>query len=140
MPENQRLAHYGDISTTMSGKGLLESGATKQFRLCLLFAAIMSILLAGCYPITRSKGVVKDEQGQPVAHATVKISGTSAKPEELQTQPDGTFDFGTVEVISHQDPIEIKLTVEKEGFDRFSKPLIFNASNTDEIILHRSAR
>lgn len=124
----------------MSEKGLLELWPTKRFRPWLILAVITSVFLVGCYPITRSKGVVKDEQGQLVAHAMVKISGKSAKPKELQTQLDGTFDFGAIEIISYQDPIEITLTVEKEGFDRFSKPLVFNADNTDEITLHRSAR
>ena len=124
----------------MSEKVLHELFTTKKLKIFLLLAIITSVFLAACYPVTRSKGVVKDEHGQPVVNATVKIGGRSAKPEELKTKFDGTFDFGDIMIISHQYPIEIGLTVEKEGFDKFTKQLAFNADNTDEIILQRSAR
>lgn len=101
---------------------------------------ITSIFLVACYPVTRSKGVVKDQQGRPIVNATVKIGGKSVTPEELKTKSDGTFDFDDIQISSHQYPIEIELIVEKEEFDRFRKELTFNADNTDEIILQRSAR
>jgi hypothetical protein len=123
----------------MSEKVLHKSLAASKLKF-LLFSVITGALLTACYPITRSKGMVKTEQGQPVADATVKIQGKSAKPEELKTKSDGTFDFGDIEIVSHQHPIEIELTVEKEGFDKFSKQIAFNTENTDEIILRKSNR
>ncbi len=59
---------------------------------------------------------------------------------EQRTKGDGTFDFGNIFIISHQDPIEIELTVEKEGFIQFRKQLTFNAQNWDEIILKQPSR
>jgi len=102
-----------------------------------LLLVIAGVFLSACYPMTRSKGVVKDEQGLPVAEATVRIGGQSAKPEMLITQSDGSFDFGEIEIISHQEPIDIELLVEKAGFEPFSKKLRFNADNRDEIVLRR---
>ena len=139
-PESRLPVRYGGILITMSEKVLHDLSTAKKWRVFLILVVITSVFLAGCYPVTRSKGVIRDPQGQPVANATVKIAGKSAKPEELKTPPDGTFDFGDIEIISHQDPIEIELTVEKEGFNKFSKQLAFNIDNRDEIILQRSAR
>lgn len=122
----------------MLEKAFPESVAVNPQKLFLLLAIIACLFLAACYPVTRSKGVVKDEQGQAIVEATVKIGGKSAKPEALKTKIDGSFDFDTVELISHQHPIEIELTVEKEGFEKFSKPLKFNTDNRDEIVLKRA--
>ncbi len=119
----------------MLGRGLHDF--SKIFASLLSCVAICALLIA-CYPVTRSKGVIRDEQGFPVANAIVRIGGRSAKSEKLITKPDGVFDFGDIKITSHQEPIEIELTVEKEGFDRFTKKLVFNATNSDEIVLRRS--
>lgn len=96
-----------------------------------------TFFLSACYPVTRSKGKVIDDQGLPVAETTVKIGGKSAKPVELKTNSDGTFDFGEIRVISYQEPIEIELSVEKEGFVKTTQKIAFNEANTDEIVLHK---
>ena len=97
----------------MSEKVLHKSLPKLRFRF-LLLVTVASVFLAACYPVTRSYGVVKDGQGQPIADATVTIGGKSVKPEEQKTKPDGMYNFGDIEIISHQDPIEIYLTVQKK--------------------------
>lgn len=101
----------------------------------LLFIILAVGVLSACYPVTRSKGMVKNESGQPVAGAVVRIGGKSAKPAETKTDAGGAFDLGEVAIMSHENPMEIKLTVEKEGYKSFDKQLNFNAENVDEIVL-----
>lgn len=113
----------------------------ESFKKCRVRAfflvALTTFFLAACYPVTRSKGKVTDIESRPIAGAKVKITGKSAHAEELKTGADGVFDFEEVEIISHQEPIEIELIVEKEGFQTYTKNLIFNSENADEIILRK---
>lgn len=118
----------------MLEKGLHKLSDNVQYRV-FIFLAFISIFLTACYPVTRAKGVVKNVQGQPVADAVVKIGGKSAASAETKSGADGTFDFGEVKINSHENPMEIELTVEKEGFNKFSKQLKFDAENVDEIVL-----
>lgn len=127
------------ISKIMSEKALLKLLLSSRLRL-VFFLVLICAALTACYPATQSEGTVKDDQGQPVADATVRIDGKSAKSETVKTNQDGKFDFSEVEIVSHQNPIEIQLTVEKPGFDKFSKPISFNSRNVDEIILQKSNR
>ena len=57
--------------------------------LLFLSLCVLTIVLTACYPVTRSKGNVKNEQGQPIADAVVKIGGKSAKPAETKTNSEG---------------------------------------------------
>lgn len=117
----------------MSEKELHKTFAAAKYKILFIILAVG--LLSACYPVTRSKGVVKNELGQPIAGATVKIGGKSAKSAATETNADGSFEFGEVAISSHENPMIITLTVEKEGFKSYDKQLNFNAENVDEIIL-----
>lgn len=112
-----------------------KSGKLRTFVFFAILAA--TIFLSACYPVTRSKGKVVDAQGLPVAEATVRIGGKSAKPKELKTNADGTFDFGEIELVSHQEPIEIELSAEKAGFIKTTKKVAFDSENNEEIVLQK---
>ena len=103
----------------------------------ILFLIIMVIILTSCYPITRSRGEVFDQNGKPLEKANVKIVGKSIAPKteiENITNSEGHFNFGEVEV-SGEKPLEINLVVSKSGYKTLTKELKFGEDNIDKIVL-----
>lgn len=107
----------------------------KKIRLFLIFFSLL--FLSSCSPITRSSGEIADISGNLLENVKVKISGKSLKQSEnleFITKSDGRFDFGELKV-SAELPIELKLTVSKEGYKTITKEIKFGEDNKDKIIL-----
>lgn len=103
----------------------------------LLYLFIVTTLTA-CYPITRASGIIYDEHHTPLQNVLVRVTGRSVKLNKAKleqiTKSDGKYNFDEFHV-SAENPIEIKLVIQKNGYKTLTKQLKFNKDNVDEIIL-----
>jgi hypothetical protein len=114
-----------------------------KHKMCVKFSFIKNTLailslclfLFGCSPVTKASGSVTDKNGNPIESAKIEIKGKSVKNNFFLTKTDGLYDFGEVEIVSHENPIEITLTVSKSEYKTFSKELRFGEDNKDTVVL-----
>lgn len=106
----------------------------------IIVALFFCLLLLACSPVTTVSGSVIDKSGNPLEGVKAEIKGKSAKNDVYLTKSDGLYDFGEVNIVSHENPIEITLTVSKSGYKTFSKELRFGEDNKDAIVLETDAQ
>lgn len=88
----------------------------------IVFLAVPIAMYAGIY--STLKGIVKDEQGQPIRGASVRIMGTNLG---ASTKPDGTFQVLQINPGTHI----VKVTY--IGKKEWSKEIRFYVDKTEEI-------
>lgn len=99
------------------------------------------LLLAACGdPVTRAKGTVRDQNGNPLESVTIVMEsnakGDLRKEAEQKTKPDGTFSF--TEITAPATQVKLKFT--KDGFKMFEKDITPNQDNTQDIVLERDVK
>lgn len=109
------------------------------------FSAIIGLVIlivaaAACGdPITNATGIVKDENGNPLAEVKVLMesngnsNGDFMKESEQVTKNDGAFDFG--EITAPAD--KVRLIFSKEGYKTFTKELTPNRDNNFDVKLEK---
>ena len=110
----------------------------EKFRIWTL---IFIFLLVACGdPVTRAKGTVRDQNGNPLENVTIVMEsnarGELRKEAEQKTKPDGTFSF--TEITAPATLVKLKFT--KEGYKLIEKEVTPNQDNIQDIVLERDVK
>jgi hypothetical protein len=110
------------------GKFLLRTGAL-----------VLCVFLLACGdPVTRAKGTVRDQNGNPLEGVTIVLEsnakGDLRKEAEQKTKTDGSYSFTEITAPATQ----AKLIFTKDGFKRSEKEVTPDKENINDIVLERN--
>jgi len=96
---------------------------------------LATVLLMGCDAITSVRGVVRDQNGQPLAEASVKLLATrSGRTAQRSTAADGFF---SVEIIHGVLPGPFRLEISKNGYVTFTQDIKAKSRQEITVVLAR---
>jgi hypothetical protein len=101
-----------------------------------ILAAAFACLVVACDGHTSVKGTVRDERGNPVEGALVRLTLVSTKKSrEARTGGDGSFVIGIVHAPFAVG--KVRLSITKDGFEAYTLDVDGNTSQVANVTLGR---